>query len=101
MEGGLPVGTAASADGCDGVATAADAGGAATAAQREPKAQAPPGDPKKSVGHTLRCAAERYALIQLMATQYPIVDLCLVLGGAAQFLLCVVRPSTQPVGPAE
>src|SRR6267378_7155578 len=95
MEGGLPVGTAASAHGCDDVAAAGDAGGTPTAAEGEPKAQAPPGDPKKSVGHTLRCAAERYALIQLMATQYPIVDLCLVLGvpRSSYYAWCARPPS--------
>src|SRR5882757_6695299 len=95
MEGGLSVGTAASADGCDGTAAIADAGGTPTAAQGEPKTQTASGDPKKSVGHTLRCAAERYALIQFMADHYPIVDLCRVLGvpRSSYYAWCARPPS--------
>src|ERR1700743_1146752 len=50
--------------------------------RKENQKQAASGNPKKSVGHTLRCAAERYALIESMALEYPILDLCVVLGVA-------------------
>src|SRR5581483_9184128 len=43
------------------------------------QAQAPPGNLKKSHGHTLGPATGRYALIQLMAQQYPLKALCLAL----------------------
>src|SRR5215467_629869 len=59
-----------------------NAGGTPTSAQGKPEAQTPPGNPKKSHGHTVGSASQRYALIQLMAQQYsyPIQDLCQVLG---------------------
>src|SRR5260221_7491995 len=76
MEASLSGGVGSSAGRCGRHGPAENAGGTRAPAQGKPKTQTPSGNPKKSDGHTLGPAAGRYALIQLMAQQYPIKDVC-------------------------